>query len=68
MLTPTISPCSPQNGIFGDSGAASYSQGVEDLLASAFGATRQSKNVNEANLDDYTGEILSKAGKAIFGQ
>ena len=68
MLTPTTSLLPVRNGIFGDSGAASYSQGVEDLLASAFGATRQSKNVNEANLDDYTGEILSKAGKAIFGQ
>jgi hypothetical protein len=42
---PTSSPSSKMNnGIFGDSGV-SYSKGVEDLLATAFGAKRQAKPV-----------------------
>ena len=60
-------PKNMNNGIFGDSGV-SYSSGVEDLLATAFGATRQNKNVNEANVDEYGGEILNKAQKAFFGK
>ena len=54
-------------GIFGDSGV-SYSSGVEDLLATAFGATRQSKNVNEANLDEFAGDVADKAAKALLGK
>lgn len=59
-------PKQMNNGIFGDSGV-SYSAGIEDLLATTFGATRQNKNVNEAKVDEYGGEILEKAQKAFFG-
>ena len=54
------------NGIFGDSGVV-YSKGVEDLLASAFGATRQAKPLNEANVDAFAGEVFDKAKAAILG-
>jgi len=60
------SPMQMNNGIFGDSGV-SYSKGVEDLLSSAFGATRQSKPLQEADVDAYTGEIFQKATKAFLG-
>ena len=53
-------------GIFGDSGVT-YSKGVEDLLASAFGATRQAKPLKDANVDEYAGELADKAKAAIFG-
>lgn len=39
-------------GIFGDSGV-SYGRGVEDAIASAFGAKQQNKNVKEADIDGY---------------
>ena len=55
------------NGIFGDSGV-SYSKGVEDLLATAFGATQQAKPVNQANVDQFAGEIFDKASKLVTGQ
>ena len=54
-------------GIFGDSGV-SYSKGVEDLLATAFGATQQAKPVNQANVDQFAGEIFDKASKLVTGQ
>jgi hypothetical protein len=64
---PPPSPMSMNNGIFGDSGV-SYSKGLEDLLASAFGATRQAQPRNEANVDAYAGEIYEKAKAAIGGK
>ena len=54
------------NGIFGDSGV-SYSKGVEDLFATAFGATRQNKNVREADVGGFASDIGSAAKAAIFG-
>ena len=60
-------PKTLNNGIFGDSGV-SYSKGVEDLLATAFGATRQAKPVSEANINEFGGEVLDKAKAAILGQ
>ena len=54
-------------GIFGDSGV-SYSKGVEDLFATVFGATRQSKNVNTADVDGFTSDIASAAKAAVFGE
>ena len=65
MLTPTISPL-PQNGIFGDSGV-SYSSGVEDLLATAFGAKQQAKNVNSADVGGFASDIGNAAKSAFFG-
>ena len=63
---PPSSPLSANNGIFGDSGVT-YSKGVEDLLASAFGATRQNKDLKEAKVDEFAGEVAEKAKAAIFG-
>ena len=53
------------NGIFGDSGV-SYSKGVEDLFATAFGATRQNKNVR-GDVGGFASDIGSAAEAAIFG-
>ena len=64
--TPAPSPLAMNNGIFGDSGVM-YSKGVEDLLASAFGATRQAKPLNDANVDEFAGEVFDKAKSAILG-
>ena len=55
------------NGIFGDSGV-SYSKGVEDLFATAFGATRQNQNVKEADVGAFAGDIGNAAAKAVFGK
>ena len=55
------------NGIFGDSGV-SYSKGVEDLFANAFGATRQSKDVKEADVGAFASDIGSAAKAALFGK
>ena len=65
---PSQAPNSLQmnNGIFGDSGVV-YSKGVEDLLASAFGATRQAKPLGDANVDAFAGEVFDKAKAAILG-
>ena len=52
------------NGIFGDSGV-SYSSGVEDLFATVFGAKRQAKNVNEADIGGFASDIGSAAKAAI---
>ena len=57
------------NGIFGlgvgaDQGV-SYSAGVEDLLASAFGATRQAKPVSEADVGAYASEVGAAASKLL---
>ena len=60
------SPMQMNNGIFGDSGVT-YSQGVEELLASAFGATRQAKPVGEAAVDEFAGEVFDKAKSALLG-
>ena len=65
--TPKPSPMSMNNGIFGDSGVT-YSSNVEDLLASAFGATRQNKSLKEANVDEFAGEVFDKAKTALLGQ
>jgi len=54
-------------GIFGDSGV-SYSKGVEDFFATAFGATRQSKNVNKADVGDFASDVLSAAKAAAVGK
>lgn len=53
-------------GIFGDSGV-SYSKGVEDFFATAFGATRQSKNVNKANVGEFASDVFT-AAKAAAGK
>ena len=58
-------PKEMNNGIFGDSGV-SYSKGVEDLLATAFGATRQAKPLSEAKVDEFGGEVFDKAKAAFF--
>ena len=55
------------NGIFGDSGVA-YSKGVEDLFATAFGATRQNKNVKEADVGAFASDIGDAARVAILGK
>jgi hypothetical protein len=55
------------NGIFGDSGVA-YSKGVEDLFATAFGATRQNKNVKEADLGAFAADIGDAARAALLGK
>ena len=44
-----------------------YAVGVEDLLATAFGAKSQAKPVSEADVDSFTGDIAKAAGKALFG-
>mmetsp|Transcript_2205 Transcript_2205/g.4638 ORF Transcript_2205/g.4638 Transcript_2205/m.4638 type:complete len:187 (+) Transcript_2205:1-561(+) len=54
-------------GIFGDSGV-SYSSGVEDLLATAFGAKRQSKPVGEADIAGFALEIGEAAKNAVLGK
>ena len=54
-------------GIFGDSGV-SYSKGVEDLFATAFGATRQSQSVKDADIGGFAGDIGNAAAKAFFGK
>eukprot|EP00316_Scyphosphaera_apsteinii_P017661 CAMPEP_0119302534 /NCGR_PEP_ID=MMETSP1333-20130426/4118_1 /TAXON_ID=418940 /ORGANISM="Scyphosphaera apsteinii, Strain RCC1455" /LENGTH=198 /DNA_ID=CAMNT_0007304917 /DNA_START=36 /DNA_END=632 /DNA_ORIENTATION=+ len=53
-------------GIFGDSGI-SYSKGVEELFATAFGATRQNQNVNKANVGAFASDIASAAVSAASG-
>ena len=55
------------NGIFGDSGVA-YSKGVEDLFATAFGATRQNKSVKDADLGGFASDIGDAARRAVIGQ
>ena len=55
------------NGIFGDSGV-SYSKGVEDLFATAFGATRQNKNIKEADVGAFATDIGDAARAAILGK
>ena len=59
-------PASKDLGLFGDSGV-SYSKGVEDLFATAFGATRQNKNVNDADVGAFASDIGGAAIKAITG-
>jgi len=49
-------------GIFGDSGVT-YGKGLEDLFATAFGATRQTKP-NEVNVDSFKSEIFEAAKRA----
>ena len=71
QVTKAATPPNPMNlqmnnGIFGDSGVA-YSKGVEDLFASAFGATRQNKSLKDANVDEFAGEVTEKAKAAFFG-
>jgi hypothetical protein len=53
-------------GIFGDSGV-SYSNDVEDLLATAFGAKRQSKNVRDADVEGYAADVGNALTKAVAG-
>ena len=53
------------NGIFGDSGAVSYSKGIEDLLATTFGATRQAKPLNQAEVGSFVSDISDAAKAAI---
>jgi len=60
-------PAGKDLGIFGDSGV-SYSKGVEDLFATAFGATRQNKNLNEADVGAFASDIGGAAFKAAFGK
>jgi len=64
-LTP-VKPGRDDLGIFGDSGVA-YSKGVEDLFATAFGATRQNQNVKDADVGAFASDIGSAAVKAITG-
>ena len=49
-------------GMFGDSGV-SYGNGLENLLATTFGATRQGKNVNKADVGAFTSDIAAAAVK-----
>jgi hypothetical protein len=56
------------NGIFGDSGAVSYSKGIEDLLATTFGATRQAKPLNKAEVGNFVNDISDAAKAAIKGE
>ncbi len=53
-------------GLFGDSGVT-YSNGVEDLFATAFGAKRQNKDINKADIGDFTSEVSTAAKAAILG-
>ena len=55
------------NGIFGDSGV-SYSKNVEDLFGTVFGATRQGRNVNKADVGGYASDISNAAKDALFGK
>ena len=55
------------NGIAGDLGAVKTSSGVEDLLAAAFGAKRQSKDVNKADIGEYASELTATAAKVVLG-
>jgi hypothetical protein len=55
-----------RRGIFGDSGVA-YSRGAEDFFATAFGATRQSKDVRKANAGEFAGEVGNAFKAAITG-
>ena len=55
-------------GIFGDSGAVSYGSGVEDLLATAFGAKRQNKPIGEANIGEFASEVGEAAKTAVLGK
>ena len=61
------SSMSMNNGIFGDSGVT-YSKGVEDLFATAFGATRQNKPVNQADVGAFASDIGDAAKTAILGK
>jgi len=54
-------------GIFGDSGV-SYSSGVEDLFATAFGAKRQNKPVGEADFGGFASEVGEAAISAVLGK
>uniref|UniRef100_A0A7S4B0N7 Uncharacterized protein n=1 Tax=Chrysotila carterae TaxID=13221 RepID=A0A7S4B0N7_CHRCT len=61
------SPSTENNlGIFGDSGV-SYSKGVEDLFATAFGATRQGTNVNKADVGNFASDVVAAAKAAAAG-
>jgi len=53
-------------GIFGDSGVG-YSKGFEDLFATAFGAKRQSKKINEANVGEFASEVGEAFRTAVSG-
>jgi len=59
-----VKPGGTDLGAFGDLGVT-YSKGVEDLFATAFGATRQNKNVKEADVGAFAGDIGTAALKAI---
>ena len=54
------------NGIFGDSGI-SYSKGTEDLFATVFGAKRQSKDLDKADVGSFASEVGEAARVAILG-
>ena len=54
-------------GIFGDSGV-SYSSGIEDLFATAFGAKRQNKPVGEADFGGFASEVGEAAKAAVLGK
>lgn len=59
-------PASKDLGIFGDSGV-SYSKGVEDLFATAFGAKQQNKNVKEADIGGFASDVGTAAVKVLTG-
>tara|TARA_B110001452_G_scaffold178564_1_gene149809 strand:+ start:313 stop:885 length:573 start_codon:yes stop_codon:yes gene_type:complete len=50
-------------GLFGDSGVT-YGKGLEDLFATAFGATRQSQPLNSADIGSFADEIGAAASRA----
>ena len=50
----------------GDSGVG-YSKGFEDLFATAFGAKRQSKKINEANVGEFASEVGEAFRTAVSG-
>merc|ERR1719201_2296862 len=68
----TLAERSPVNdlsknlGIFGDLGVT-YSSGLEDLFATAFGAKRQNHPVNSADIGSFASEIGQAAKAAVEG-
>ena len=50
-------------GLFGDSGVT-YGKGLEDLFATAFGATRQSQPLSQADIGSFADEIGAAATRA----